>query len=179
MGFGTKSGSNTRKAIKMELHLREYESGDMEAVRLLWNQVVEDGVAFPQEDVLTKDEADAFFRSQTYTGVAEDAASGEIVGMYILHPNNVGRCGHICNASYAVRRDLRGVHIGEQIVKDCLAKAHDKGFRILQFNAVVANNIHAIHLYERLGFQRIGTVPGGFHMPDGSYEDIILFYHSV
>ena len=80
---------------------------------------------------------------------------------------------------YAVRRDIRGEHIGEKLVKDCLSMAHEKGFRILQFNAVVANNIHAIHLYERLGFKRIGTVQGGFHMPDGTYEDIILFFHTV
>lgn len=42
----------------------------------------------------------AFFESQSYTGVADD--DGQIVGLYILHPNNVGRCGHICIASYAV-----------------------------------------------------------------------------
>ena len=163
----------------MDIQIREYTSDDVDAVMQIWNQVVEDGVAFPQENKLTKEEADAFFRRQTYTGVAEDNNSKEIAGIYILHPNNVGRCGHICNASYAVRKDIRGEHIGEQLVKDCLRVAHEKGFRILQFNAVVANNIHAIHLYERLGFIRIGTVAGGFHMPDGTYEDIILFYHTV
>lgn len=163
----------------MDINIREYTKKDSEAVMKIWNQVVEDGVAFPQEEPLQEDNSDDFFSQQTYTGVAEDNDSGEIVGMYILHPNNVGRCGHICNASYAVRKDIRGGHIGEKLVKDCLAMAHEKGFRILQFNAVVANNVHAIHLYERLGFTRIGTVPGGFHMPDGSYEDIILFYHKV
>lgn len=163
----------------MDMNIREYTGKDSEAVMKIWNEVVADGVAFPQEDLLTEDNADDFFRDQTYTGVAEDRISGEIVGMYILHPNNVGRCGHICNASYAVRKDIRGEHIGEKLVKDCLSKAHEKGFRILQFNAVVASNVHAIHLYERLGFTRIGTVEGGFRMPDGSYEDIILFYHKV
>lgn len=163
----------------MEISIREYNYNDASAVARIWNQVVADGVAFPQENELTSSEADSFFRKQTYTGVAVDTETGEIVGMYILHPNNVGRCGHICNASYAVRKDIRGEHIGEKLVLDCLKMAHEKGFRILQFNAVVANNIHAIHLYERLGFNKIGTVPGGFHMPDGTYEDIILFYHTV
>lgn len=163
----------------MNLRIREYNSKDAEAAAFIWNQVVEDGNAFPQENPLTKEEADRFFREQTYTGIAIDSDNGEVVGLYILHPNNVGRCGHICNASYAVKKNIRGEHIGEKLVLDCLEKAHEKNFRILQFNAVVADNIHAIHLYERLGFQRIGTVPGGFHMPDGSYEDIILFYHEV
>lgn len=163
----------------MDIKIREYTDADADEVMKIWNQVIDDGVAFPQEEELTTENANAFFRQQTYTGVAEDNASGEIVGMYILHPNNVGRCGHICNASYAVRKDIRGEHVGEKLVKDCLLTAHEKEFRILQFNAVVANNIHAIHLYERLGFTRIGTVHEGFHMPDGTYEDIILFYHAV
>ena len=140
---------------------------------------MDDGVAFPQVEGLTEDEADTFFNSQTYTGVAEDAETGKVAGFYILHPNNVGRCGHIANASYAVDVDIRGQHIGEKLVKDCLEQGRAHGFRLMQFNAVVASNIHAIHLYERLGFIRLGTVPGGFRLKDGSYEDIILFYHTL
>ena len=60
--------------------------------------------------------------------MAED--DGRIVGLYILHPNNVGRCGHICNASYAVKSKCRGQHIGEKLVSDCLLKAKDIGFRM-------------------------------------------------
>ena len=161
----------------MKMMLREYDSHDAAAVSEIWNQVIADGNAFPQLNQLEDEDADRFFRAQTYTGVAVDTEKDEVVGMYILHPNNEGRCGHICNASYAVRKDIRGEHVGEMLVKDCLNKAHEKGFRILQFNAVVASNIHAIHLYERLGFRRIGMVPAGFRMPDGSYEDIILYYH--
>lgn len=161
----------------MQITIREYRSADAAAATEIWNQVVEDGVAFPQEEILTADEGDAFFKEQTYTGIAEDTDSGEVLGLYILHPNNVGRCGHICNASYAVRRDTRGLHIGEKLVRDCLRMGKEKGFRVMQFNAVVANNTHALHLYERIGFTRLGTIPGGFRMPDGHYEDIIPHYY--
>ena len=118
----------------------------------------------------------AFFTEQTYTGVAYDAATGELVGLYILHPNNVGRCGHICNASYAVSRDSRGLHIGEKLVKDCVAQGKVHGFRVLQFNAVVASNVHARHLYERVGFRQLGVIPGGFRLKNGEYEDICPYY---
>lgn len=57
--------------------------------------------------------------------------------MYILHPNNVGRCGHIANASFAVSSESRGLHIGEKMVRDCIQQAHREQFKILQFNAVV------------------------------------------
>ena len=107
----------------MNIEVRAYTDDDIEAMVTIWNQVVEDGVAFPQEECLTTESGTAFFTEQTYCGVAEDTDTGRIYGMYILHPNNVGRCGHICNASYAVDRESRGLHIGEKLVSDCLVQA--------------------------------------------------------
>lgn len=156
--------------------IREYQPTDVLQAMGIWNEVVREGVAFPQVDELTEQEAADFFSNQSYTGVAVDSDTGEVVGLYIHHPNNVGRCGHISNTSYAVRSDKRGLHIGEQLVKDSLAVGARLGFRILQFNAVVAANVHALHLYERLGFTRLGRIPQGFLMKDGHYEDIILLY---
>ncbi len=142
----------------------------------IWNEIVRDGVAFPQEEELTEITGDEFFSAQSFTGLAKDTETNEILALYILHPNNVGRCGHISNASYAVRSNLRGRHIGELIVKHCIEKARELGFKILQFNAVVADNIHARHLYKRLGFVELGIIPGGFRMPDGSFADIVPQY---
>ena len=157
--------------------IRKYEEKDLQQMIDIWNEVVEDGIAFPQEDLLDSVSGKEFFELQSYTGVAED--DGQIVGLYILHPNNVGRCGHICNASYAVNSKCRGLHIGEKLVSDCLLKAKDIGFRVLQFNAVVESNIHARHLYERLGFVQLGTIPGGFRMKDGHYENICPYYRTL
>ncbi len=157
--------------------VRAYNENDVSEMIEIWNEVVEDGVAFPQEDCLDETTGAAFFAEQSYCGVADD--DGTVVGLYILHPNNIGRCGHICNASYAVKSTCRGLHIGEQLVMDCLQQGKALGFRILQFNAVVESNIHARHLYERLGFQPLGTIPGGFRMKDGHYENICPYYHTL
>ncbi len=154
--------------------IRAYNGGDLAAMIHIWNEVVEDGVAFPQEEFLNAESGEAFFAEQSRCGVAE--VDGAVVGLYILHPNNVGRCGHICNASYAVDSAHRGKHIGEKLVLDCLQKGKELGFRILQFNAVVESNVHARHLYERLGFRQLGTIPGGFRMKDGHYENICPYY---
>ena len=162
----------------MNVSVRGYTARDLPAMIRIWNQVVEDGAAFPQEECLDAESGASFFAEQTYCGVAEDETGG-ICGLYILHPNNVGRCGHICNASYAVDREMRGLHIGEKLVADCLAQGKKFGFRILQFNAVVATNIHARHLYERLGFTQLGTIPKGFRMKDGHYEDICPYYKAL
>ena len=161
------------------IHIREYCEKDLGEMIRIWNEVVEEGIAFPQKELLTLDSGKEFFSSQTYTGVAVNTETDIVYGLYILHPNNIGRCGHICNASYAVSSESRGQHIGEQLVLDCIEKGRKHGFSILQFNAVVATNTHARHLYERLGFQQLGTIPKGFHMKSGYYEDICPYYLSL
>lgn len=163
----------------MKIVIRQYKNSDLGEMIKIWNQVVEEGNAFPQEELLDESTGKAFFESQTYSAVAEDIDSGRITGLYILHPNNVGRCGHICNASFAVSAEIRGLHIGEKLVSDCIIQGKEHGFGILQFNAVVAANTHARHLYERLGFVQLGTIPKGFRMKDGHYEDICPYYRTL
>ena len=163
----------------MSIVVKAYDSKNIREAITIWNEVVREGIAFPQEVELNEISSDEFFKSQSFTGLAVDEDTQEILALYILHPNNVGRCAHISNASYAVRSDVRGRHIGEFIVKDCIAHAKSLGFRILQFNAVVATNIHARHLYQRLGFKELGIIPGGFRMPDGSFADIVPQFISL
>lgn len=161
----------------MNIEIKTYDKNDVAEAVYIWNEVVQDGIAFPQIDFLTDSSGDEFFSEQSFTGVAYDTDSKEIVGLYILHPNNVGRCGHICNASYAVKKGMRGHHIGEKLVTHCMSKAKELGFKILQFNAVVKSNEQALRLYEKLGFIKLGIIPHGFLMKDGTYEDIIPHYH--
>ena len=163
----------------MDIVIRAYEEKDLPEMIGIWNEVVEEGIAFPQEEPLDKRAGRSFFASQTYCGVAEETGNGSIFGLYILHPNNVGRCSHICNASFAVHSQTRGLHIGEKLVTDCLIQAKRHGFQILQFNAVVASNTYARRLYERLGFVQLGTIPGGFRMKDESYADICPYYRTL
>lgn len=158
------------------LKIEEFKKEYVKDAISIWNDIVEDGIAFPQKEALDEKSGTEFFNSQSFTGIAIDTDPNEVVGLYILHPNNVGRCGHISNASYAVKKSKRGMHIGEFLVKDCLAKAKEIGFKILQFNAVVATNTSALKLYAKLGFTQLGIIPNGFMMKDGTYEDIIPHY---
>lgn len=161
----------------MNITIKPYERSNIKEAIAIWNEVVEEGVAFPQKEPLTEESGHSFFTEQSFTGIAVNEDNGEIVGLYILHPNNVGRCGHICNASYAVKGGLRGQHIGKSLVTHCMEKGRELGYGILQFNAVVRSNETALRLYKKLGFMQLGTIPGGFLMKDGTYEDIIPHYH--
>lgn len=155
--------------------VRQYSTKDLEEMLQIWNSVVEDGNAFPQDTVLSKSEGERFFLQQSYCGVALDGTQ-KVQGLYILHPNNVGRCSHIANASFAVAKASRGQNIGRLLVKDCIKHAHDLHYKILQFNAVVCTNVAARSLYESLGFKPLGIIPNGFRLYDNSYVDICPYY---
>lgn len=159
------------KRCEIMLEIKKYNKDYIKDVIEIWNEVVIDGVAFPQIDCLDEVSGNEFFSSQTYTGVA--FFDGVPVGLYILHPNNVGRCSHICNASYAVKSSARGKGVGKTLVEHCIKKGSEFGFKILQFNAVVASNEIALSLYKSLGFKQLGIIPGGFLNENGVYEDII------
>ena len=157
--------------------VREYKREDIPAMQRIWNEVVAGGTAFPQMEELDSLQAEKFFSAQSSCGVAEEA--GQVVGLYILHPNNVGRCGHIANASYAVAGEARGRGAGETLVRHILQAAAHLGFRVMQFNAVVAENLRARRLYEKLGFRQLGVIPGGFLTKDGRYVDICPYYKEL
>ncbi len=161
----------------MDVLLRPFEPEDIKPAAALWNAIVAQGDSFPNEAEFTEEEALACFCGQTETVCA--FLGDELVGMYILHPNHVGRCGHIANASYAVKRERRGHGIGRRLVSHSLEQAKRHGFRGLQFNAVVAGNKAAIALYRSLGFREVGTIPGGYRLKDGSYDDLLLFFYQL
>lgn len=162
----------------MNIRARTWVKEDLRQMLEIWNEVVRAGNAFPQMEELDAQSGAKFFAEQSLCRVAENN-DGEICGLYILHPNNIGRCGHIANASYAAAKNARGMGIGRLLVEDSLRQAKTLGFRILQFNAVVKSNERALRLYESLGFQPLGYIPGGFLSKDGIYEDICLFYHPL
>lgn len=159
----------------MQITIREYQSSDLESMIDIWNDIVLAGNVFPQTEPLNLDRANEFFGSQSFTAVAVDETD-KVLGLYILHPNNIGRCSHIANASYAVHKAFRGQQIGEKLVRHSLKTAKQLGFKLLQFNAVVRTNRAAKGLYEKLGFIRVGVIPGGFRLSTGRYEDIIIYY---
>ena len=163
----------------MNIIVRKYTKDDVPDMIEIWNAVVNEGIAFPQDEPLTFDSGILFFNSQSYCGVAADKDTDKIYGLYILHPNNIGRCGHISNASYAVCPNMRGKHIGRSLVLDSIEKGKELGFGVLQFNAVVETNAAARHLYESLGFVQLGTIPNGFKTKDGHFENICPYYHTL
>lgn len=162
---------------QMTITCKPYSPADRDVITGIWNEIVDAGNAFPQEAPFTVEEADVFFQQQTATVCAWDHE--KILGFYILHDNNVGRCSHTANASYGVAGHARGQGVGKVLVTDSLQRAKACGYLGLQYNAVVKTNYTAITLYLKLGFSVIGTVPDGYRLRDGSYQDLLIFHKKL
>lgn len=54
----------------MNIAVRKYTEKDLKEMIRIWNEVVEEGIAFPQEESLTSEAGKDFFASQTYCGAA-------------------------------------------------------------------------------------------------------------
>jgi len=165
------------KGNAIELVMREYRPEDIPALLEIWNDIVEDGVSFPGDELLSLEEMRGMLAQQTRTICA--CAGDSVAGLYILHPNNIGRCAHVANASYGVSKAFRGNGIGERLVVQSLETARECGFHGLQFNAVVAGNRVALSIYRKHGFAEIGIIPGGFRLKSGEYSDMYILYKAL
>ncbi len=163
--------------------IRGYELRDVPAMIALWNETAEAGFSFPQEERLTEITGAVFFAGQSFCRIAEkrsaEESSGEIAGLYCAHPGSTGRCSHILSACFALPPQSKEPETAEALIRDCMDQARRTGFRILQTDMFSADNMDAIYLFEKAGFRRLGTLPGGFRLKTDRYEDACLYYTAL
>ena len=101
---------------------------------------------------------------------------GEVVGTYVLKPNQPALGAHVANAGYMVRPGAFGGGVGTAMAEHSFAEARAAGYRAMQFNAVVSTNVRAVALWRRLGFTIVGTVPEGFRHRELGYVDLHIMH---
>ena len=109
------------------------------------------------------------------TFVASNDA-GDILGSYFIKPNQPGLGAHVCNCGYVVSKQAQGQGIAAQMCEHSQKLALEMGFRAMQFNFVVATNTGAVRLWQKLGFEIIGTLPEVFqHQQLGFVDAYVMF----
>lgn len=93
--------------------------------------------------------------------------------------NRPGNGDHIASASYMVDPVHAGRGVGRALCAYTLEWARAAGFRGMQFNAVVECNEPAVRLYQSLGFEVVGTVPGAFRHPREGYVGLHVMYREL
>jgi ribosomal protein S18 acetylase RimI-like enzyme len=161
----------------MQYSIGAYTPADLGECTAIWNDILTDGVSFPGEELFSETGMAGYLAQQSAVTCIREG--GAVRGFYILHPNNIGRCAHVANATYCVAKDSRGIGVGKRLVPESLREAKSLGFRAMQFNAVVAGNIAAVRLYRENGFYIAGTIPGGFRLKSGEYSDMYVMYRDL
>ena len=101
---------------------------------------------------------------------------GEVLGVYMLRPNQPGLGDHVANCGYMVAAEARGQGIASTLCEHSMDEARRAGFTAMQFNFVVASNAVAVKLWLRHGFQIVGTVPGAFRHTTLGPTDIYVMH---
>jgi ribosomal protein S18 acetylase RimI-like enzyme len=160
----------------MEISLAN--EADRDAIWLIFREVVAIGDTYAFDRNISRDEALAYwFRADTHTYVARK--DSRVVGTYILRVNQPGPGSHVANAAFMVASNAQGAGVGRSMAEHCLGEARRLGFRAMQFNFVVSTNESAIRLWQKLGFEIVGTLPGAFRHPARGYVDVYVMFRSL
>jgi ribosomal protein S18 acetylase RimI-like enzyme len=78
-----------------------------------------------------------------------------------------------------VAEAARGRGVGAALCAHSLEEARRSGFRAMQFNFVVSTNTAAVRLWQRHGFDVVGTLPGAFRHPALGPVDGYVMYRTL
>jgi L-amino acid N-acyltransferase YncA len=144
------------------VEIRAVRPEDWQQIWPFFRDIVSAGETYAYPDSLSADQAQAMWTpgADGCTVVAVDGESG--LGAALVQANRPGRGAHVATASFMVSPAAQGRGVGRQLGEYALRWATDRGFRAMQFNAVVDTNTAAVRLWESLGFETVGIVPEAF-----------------
>lgn len=153
--------------------IRPYVEADWPQVGAIIDEVLRDGETYAM-DVLDDAAARDFWLTGELVVVAE--VDGVVLGTAKAGPNRPAQGSHVGTASFMVSAAARGKGVGRALGEHVVAWHRAEGYRGIQFNAVVETNVAAVRLWHDLGFATVGTVPGAFRRPDGSFVGLHVMY---
>lgn len=162
-----------------DIRIRPATDDDFNAMWTIFQAHVAEGETYAHGMATCREDAyDYWFApaATPFVAVREQAAGKRVLGMYKLQPNQVGRGAHVANASYMVSPNARGAGIGHLLGEHSIGEARRLGYLAMQFNYVISTNSAAIHLWKRLGFAIVGTLPKAYRHRRLGYVDAYVMY---
>lgn len=160
------------------MQIRRANASDGEAIWSIFRLVVAKGDTYAFDPATSREDALAYWLHPSNRCYVAESES-ELVGTYILKANQLGLGSHVANAAFMVAPHARGRGVGRHLGEHALNEARRLGFRAMQFNFVVSTNESAIRLWQRLGFEIVGTLPGAFRHADKGFVDALVMFRSL
>ena len=158
------------------MFIRPATPDDAPAIWAILEPVIRAGETFTLDRDMSREEALATWLS-FHAYVAVDA--GAVLGTYYVRRNQGGGGAHVGNGSYMVSAAARGRGVGRAMGQHSLEQARQLGFRAVQFNFVVSCNEHAVRLWQSLGLDIVGRLPGAFEHPRLGFVDGLVMYRAL
>lgn len=163
----------------MNVLIRTYQPQDWPAVWALLRQTFATGDTYAFAPESTEADIHAAWITlprATYVACAPD---GTLWGTYFLKANQTGLGAHVSNCGYVVALAARGQGVATALCEHSQVQAVAMDFRAMQFNLVVATNVGAVRLWQKLGFAIVGTLPGAFRHAQQGYVDAHVMFKSL
>ena len=160
------------------MQIRAAQAADASAIAEIIVPILRDGSTYTIDPDISEADALAYWMSpDKETFVAE--VDGSIVGTYYLRPNQAGGGRHVCNCGYMTRTGATGRGIARAMCLHSLSHARSRGYRAMQFNFVVTTNDRAVRLWQSLGFDIVGRLPGAFRHPAQGFVDALVLFQAL
>jgi L-amino acid N-acyltransferase YncA len=162
------------------VEIRDATAGDWPAIWSFLHEIVAAGETYAYDRDMTEDQARRLWMVEPpgRTVVAVDGG-GAVLGTASMYANRPGPGSHVASASFMVDPARAGQGAGRALGEAMLAWARERGFRAVQFNAVVETNVRAVALWRSLGFEVIGTVPEAFAHPTEGYVGLHVMHRHL
>ena len=161
------------------LKLREAQEKDGALVVDFMNEVAgeSDNLSFGKDEFYSNVEQEQIFLESTRKDkkslflLAE--IDGELVAQGSLNANKRKRMKHRASFGITVKKKFWNIGIADSMLNTFLEFAQNTGVLSVISLEVRSDNIHAIHLYEKYGFKKVG-IHRNFMRIDDSYYDVDL-----
>jgi ribosomal protein S18 acetylase RimI-like enzyme len=158
--------------------IRKAVTADAQAIAAIILPTIREGATYALDRDLSAPDALAYWMGDDKeTFVAEDG--GEIVGTYYIRPNQGGGGRHVCNCGYMTSPAAVGRGVASRMCAHSLDHAREQQYRAMQFNFVISTNEGAIRLWQRMGFEIVGRLPGAFQHPSKGFVDALVMYQDL
>lgn len=155
--------------------IREARADDFENIWPIFHEIASAGETYGYERDTSKEQARHLWMDyprKTY--VVEEG--GEILGTYFIKTNHEGPGAHVCNCGYMVSSNARGKGLATSMCEHSQEQALVLGYKAMQFNFVASSNEGAVRLWNKLGFEIVGTLPKAFEHPNLGLVDAHVMF---
>lgn len=158
--------------------IREQTEADKDEIWEIISSVISKGDTYYFAPDSSKEKMLAYWFDKNKKGFVA-VSDKQIAGIFYLTANFPDRAAHIANAAYMVAPEARGKGVGREMARFSLEEARRLGFRAMQFNFVVKTNAPAVRLWQSLGFEIIGEIPGAIQHAPGQFTNALIMYRKL